>query len=192
MLRLCDKSWCPPLISLSSIFDQTVIAMTNRKWMGLALALALLPGAGNAQTLVTERNLSLNAAREAATTALEQCRNDGFRVTVTVLDRYGRSRVVLHDDGASPHTIENSLRKTYTALTFKQPSGDAGKRFNAMPGGVGFLSLQNVTPIEGGLPIRARNDVVGAIGVSGAPMGNLDAVCAQAGIDRIAKGLTGG
>jgi uncharacterized protein GlcG (DUF336 family) len=166
--------------------------MINRKWIGIAAMLALLPGAANAQTLVTERNLSLNAAREAANAALEQCRNDGFRVTVTVLDRHGRTRVVLHDDGASPHTIENSLRKTYTALTFKQPSGDAGKRLLASPGGVGFLSLENVTTIEGGLPIRARNEVVGSIGVSGAPMGNLDAVCAQAGIDRIAKGLTGG
>jgi uncharacterized protein GlcG (DUF336 family) len=166
--------------------------MISKQWIGLNVALALLPCAAQAQVLVTERNISLNAARDAANAALEQCRKDGYRVTVTVLDRNGRTRVVLHDDGASPHTIENSFRKTYTALTFRQPSGEAGKRFTANPAGAGFLSLENVTTIEGGLPIRAGNEVVGSIGVSGAPMGNLDAVCAQIGIDRIAQGLTKG
>ncbi|HXJ10517.1 MAG TPA: hypothetical protein VNH12_13520 [Burkholderiales bacterium] len=39
--------------------------------------------------------------------------------------------------------------------------------------------------------MKAGNDMVGAIGVSGAPGGDKDAVCAQAGIDRIAKGLGG-
>jgi uncharacterized protein GlcG (DUF336 family) len=167
--------------------------MPSRKWMALAVAAALIPSTGHAQTaLVTERNISLNAAREAANGALEQCRKDGHRVTVTVLDRGGRARVVLHDDGASPHTIENSLRKTYTALTFRQPSGEAGKRFTSSPANAGFLYLDKVTTIEGGLPIRAGNEVVGSIGVSGAPSGDRDAVCAQSGIDRIAKALGAG
>ncbi|MDB5839727.1 MAG: hypothetical protein JWQ23_1679 [Herminiimonas sp.] len=159
--------------------------------ISLAVSFALASHAGQSQILIAERNLSFNAADEAAHAALEQCRKNGFRVTVTVLDRYGRTRVVLHDDGASPHTIENSLRKTYTALTFRQPSGDAGKRFTANPAGTGFLSLQNVTTIEGGLPILAGTEVVGSIGISGAPSGDRDALCAQAGIDRIAKGLSG-
>jgi uncharacterized protein GlcG (DUF336 family) len=83
------------------------------------------------------------------------------------------------------------LRKTYTALTFRQPSGDAGKRFASDPLNTGFLFLDKVTTIEGGLPIRAGNEVVGSIGVSGAPNAAQDTVCAQAGINRIAKGLGG-
>jgi uncharacterized protein GlcG (DUF336 family) len=166
--------------------------MISAKCMTVVIAAALVPCAGYAQTLVTERNISLNAAREAANAALDQCHKDGFRITVTVLDRNARSKVVLHDDGASPHTIENSFRKTYTALTFRQSSGDAGKRFTSDPANAGFLYLENVTTIAGGLPIRAGNDVVGSIGVSGAPKGDQDAICAQAGIDRIAKGLAGG
>jgi uncharacterized protein GlcG (DUF336 family) len=55
-----------------------------------------------------------------------------------------------------------------------------------------MLSLDKITAVEGGLPIMAGKDVVGAIGVSGAPGGEKDAVCAQAGVDRIAKGLAGG
>jgi uncharacterized protein GlcG (DUF336 family) len=165
--------------------------MTRKIRFSLAVLMALAPCV-HAQGLLTERNISLNAAYEAASGALTQCRKDGFRVTVTVLDRSGHTSVVLHDDGASPHTMENSLRKSYTALTFRQPSGDAGKRFTASPLNLGFLHLDKVTTLAGGLPIRAGNEVVGAIGISGAPMGDQDAVCAQVGIDRIAKALSGG
>lgn len=166
--------------------------MTSKSWFGLAVSMALAPAAVYAQALLTERNLALNAAYDVASGALAQCRKDGFRVTVTVLERGGRTRVVLQDDGASPHTVENSLRKAYTALTFRQPSGDAGKRFTANPANLGFLHLSNVTTLPGGLPIRAGNEVVGAIGISGAPMGEQDAACAQVGIDRIAKELKPG
>jgi len=94
----------------------------------VAAILVLVPYAAHPQTLVPERTLALNAAHEVVTAALEQCRQDGSHVTVTILDRAGRTAAVLHDDGANPHTIENSLRKAYTSLTFRTPSGEYGKR----------------------------------------------------------------
>ncbi len=166
--------------------------MRNNSSIVLALSLAALPLAASAQALLTERNISFAAAHDAAVAALEQCRKDGHHVTVTVLDRSGRTRVVLHDDGTNPHTIENSLRKAYTSLTFRVPSGDFGKRLTGTPTLVGLLSLEKITTLEGALPIFAGKDLVGSIGVSGAPGGEKDAVCAQAGIDRIAKGLGAG
>jgi uncharacterized protein GlcG (DUF336 family) len=181
-----------PLLALIFHTAQlTETPMVNRNWISLLVPLCLWPYAALAQpqALITERNISLDAAHDAAVGTLEQCRKDGLRVTVTVLDRNGSTRAVLHDNGASPHTIENSLRKAYTALTFRQPSGDAGKRFTSDPANAGFLYLDKVTTLAGGLPIRAGNEVVGAIGVSGAPKGEQDAVCSQAGIDRIAKAL---
>lgn len=160
------------------------------KLTALAAMLAILPGFAGAQAVLNVRTLSYNAAHEAATTALETCRESGYTVTVTVLDRLGRTKVVLHDDNANPHTIENSLRKAYTSLTSRTPSGEYGKRVTANPSSVGVLSLDKITTLEGGLPIFAGKDVVGAIGVSGAPGGDKDAACGQAGIDRIAKGLS--
>jgi uncharacterized protein GlcG (DUF336 family) len=59
------------------------------------------------------------------------------------------------------------------------------------PTGAGTLHLANITTAEGALPIMAGQELVGSIGVSGAPGGDKDAVCAQTGIDRIAKGLGG-
>ncbi|HEX9869061.1 MAG TPA: heme-binding protein [Candidatus Tectomicrobia bacterium] len=81
----------------------------------VAAILVLVPYAAHPRTLVPERTLALNAAHEVVTAALEQCHKDGSHVTVTVLNRDGRTAVVLHDDGDNPHTIENSLRKAYTS-----------------------------------------------------------------------------
>jgi uncharacterized protein GlcG (DUF336 family) len=159
------------------------------KSMAAAALVALIPSLANAQAVLNVRTLSFAAAHEAATVALEQCKKNGYAVTVTVLDRLGRTKVVLHDDGANPHTIENSLRKAYTSLTSRVPSGDYGKRVTANPTSVGVLNLDKITTLEGALPIVSGQDLVGSIGVSGAPGGDKDAACAQAGIDRIAKGL---
>jgi uncharacterized protein GlcG (DUF336 family) len=148
-------------------------------------------GTAAAQALVTERTISVDAAREAATAALERCRKDGYNVTVTVVNKAGRVKAQLHDDNAGPHTLENSFRKAYTSITFKDDSGAFGARTAKNPPPHPALVLANVTTAEGALLIRAGNEIVGAIGVSGAPGGARDAVCAQAGIDRIAKGLGG-
>ena len=142
-----------------------------------------------AQALVTERGLSMNAALELASASLERCRADGYKVSITVLNRHARTAVVLSDDGVNPHTVENSLRKAYTAFTTRNPTADMAKR--AQPGLSGFMLLDKITPIEGGLPIFAGKDLVGSVGISGAPGGEKDAACAQVGIDKIAKGLAG-
>jgi uncharacterized protein GlcG (DUF336 family) len=153
------------------------------------LWLALTSGAQaqSATGLVTERGLALNAAMELATASLERCRADGYKVTVTVLNRHARTAVVVSDDGANPHTVENSLRKAYTAFTTKAPSLELGKR--PQPNLMGFILLDKITTIEGGLPVFAGKDLVGAIGISGAPGGDKDSACAQVGIDKISKAL---
>jgi uncharacterized protein GlcG (DUF336 family) len=156
-----------------------------------------LPCAVSAQALITERTLAVAAANEAAMAALEQCRKEGHRVSVTVLDHAARTRVMLRDDGANPHTVQHSLNKAYTALTYRTASGEYGKRAAAgFPGSAGPLHLDKISTAAGGLPILAGKDIVGAIGVSGSPGtpggppgGASDEKCAQAGIDRIAKKL---
>jgi uncharacterized protein GlcG (DUF336 family) len=169
--------------------------MKNRRWMFIAAILASFPCAG-AQTLVTERSISVEAAQEAARGALEHCRKEGHHVTVTVLDHAARTKVVLRDDGSNPHSVEHSFRKAYTALTYRMPSGEYGKRAATnFPASAGPLRLPNITTAAGGLPIFAGKEIVGSIGISGTPGsgggGATDAKCGQAGIDRIAKGLEG-
>ncbi len=140
-----------------------------------------------AQALVTERSISVAAALELASAALERCRADGYKVTITVINRHTRPAVVLSDDGANPHTIENSLRKAYTAFTTRTATVEMAKR--PQPALAGFMLLEKISPLDGGLPIFAGKELVGAVGISGAPGGDKDAACAQVGIDKIAKAL---
>lgn len=151
------------------------------------MAACLVSSVASAQALVTERGISVNAALDLATAALERCRADGYKVTITVLNRHARTAIVISDDGVNPHTVENSMRKAYTAFTTRTATAEMAKR--SQPGLSGFMLLDKITPIEGGLPIFAGKELVGAVGVSGAPGGEKDAACAQVGIDKIAKGL---
>ncbi len=138
--------------------------------------------------LVSERTISTDTALELAQASLERCRADGFKVTVTVINRHTRTAVVLSDDGVNPHTIENAYRKAYTAFTTRTGTVEMAKR--AQPGLSAFMLLANITALDGGVPIFASNkELVGAIGISGAPGGEKDTACAMAGLEKIAAKL---
>jgi uncharacterized protein GlcG (DUF336 family) len=94
----------------------------------------------------------------------------------------------LRGDGSSPHTFENSLRKAYTARTFRSPSGDLAERVKTNPT-LSAVYLHNVIAAQGALPIKLGDEVIGAVGVSGAPGGEKDEACSKAGIDKVAAGL---
>lgn len=164
--------------------------MNARRGILAAAAIAAM-GPAAAQTVVPEPALSADAAMEVATGALAQCRKEGQKVSVTVVDQAGRPKVSIRDDGAAPHTVEHSLRKAYTALTYRMPSADYGKRVAESKGGIGPQLLANVTSAAGGVPIKFGAATVGAVGVSGTPSsaggGEGDAKCAEAGIARLAK-----
>ena len=161
----------------------------------MLLALAALPASAAAQAVVNEPALSTNAALEVASASLAHCRKEGQKVSVTVVDHAGRAKVQVRDDGAAPHTAEHSLRKAYTALTYKTPSAAYGKRAADSRGAIGPQLLPNITTAAGGVPIRAGSAVIGAVGVSGTPGsaggGEADEKCAEAGIEKIGKELAG-
>ena len=140
-----------------------------------------------AQGLVTQKNVSLAMAQTIAQAALAQCESMGFKVSVAVVDRGGLTIVMLRGDGAGLHTPEGAERKAYTARTFSQPSADFVKRLSDRPDTVGSRQYTRVLALGGGLPIKAGNEVVGAIGVSGSP--GTDDVCSQAGIDKVTDQL---
>jgi len=168
--------------------------MNTARLKVLILASALVSGnALSADTLVSERQIGVDAALVVAQAALAACRHHGSVVTITILDRADRVVVSLRDDGASPHSVEHSLRKAHTALTYNMPSSEYGKGAVANPGSAGTLHLANITTAAGGLPIRAGDTLVGAIGISGTPGakggGSADEGCAKAGLEKIAGGL---
>jgi uncharacterized protein GlcG (DUF336 family) len=153
---------------------------------GIALA-AALPSLAHAQGLVTQKNIPLAMAQTIANAAMEKCKEMGYKVSVTVVDRDGLPIVMLRGDGAGLHTPEGSDRKAYTARTFSAPSADFVKRMINDPTAVGSREYTRVLALPGGLPIKVGDDVVGAVGVSGSP--GKDDDCSKAGIDKVADQL---
>src|SRR5262245_54157291 len=151
-----------------------------------ALACALVAPA-SAQLLV-EKGLSAAQAFTIAQTAIETCKANGYRVSVTVVGRNGEVLLQVRGDGTGPHTMENSFRKAYTSRTFRSPSGDFEKRVKDNPT-IGLAHLSNVVGSQGALPIKVGDDVIGAAGASGAPGGEKDEACIKAGLDKIADQL---
>lgn len=164
-------------------------ATTNRYFSlaaGVGLASALVTSAP--ADLLARKDLSLDAALTIATTAAATCKAQGYRVTVHVIGRNAEVIVAIRGDNASPHTFENSFRKAYTARTMRRPSADLAKRLKENPT-LGHQHLSNFVALAGALPIKIGEDTIGAVGVSGAPGGEKDEVCAKAGIDKVAAEL---
>jgi uncharacterized protein GlcG (DUF336 family) len=162
------------------------MSLSLKTFAGLAIATAL-SSTVFAQALITQKNISLAMAQTIAQAALAQCESMGFKVSAAVVDRGGLTIVMLRGDGAGLHTPEGAERKAYTARTFSQPSADFVKRLSDRPDTAGSRQYTRVLALGGGLPIKAGNEVVGAVGVSGSP--GKDDVCSQAGIDKVADQL---
>jgi len=158
--------------------------MTCLAAIGVAGMLAA-PAAGQ---LLTQKSLSAGMAMSIAQTALETCTKQGYNVSVHVLGRNGEVLVAMRGDNAPPHTMENSQRKAYTSRTFRIPSGEFVQRVKDNPT-LGAVHLTGIIAAQGALPIKAGDEVIGAVGVSGAPGGEKDEVCAKAGIDKVADQL---
>lgn len=139
---------------------------------------------GNAQGLLTQKALSEQAALTITQGALDSCHAAGYHISVVVLDASGLVKVQVRGDGTGPHTFEHARRKAYTALTFKRTSEETAKAWAASTTPVPVI--EGTVGAAGGVPIKAGNDVIGAIGVSGAPGGDKDEACASAGIAKIA------
>ena len=165
------------------------VALAIAAWATPAAAAA--PGGGGCGTctLLNQKTLSLDLARGIAQAALARCRADGNHVSVTVLDRDGLVKIAFRDDGAGPHTLTTSRRKAFTALTFKQPSGQWADRVLSQPAIAGLKDTAGTIALAGGMPLKAGGEVVGAIGVSGSPGGDKDEACANAGIAGFADKL---
>jgi len=138
--------------------------------------------------LLEHKDIPAEMAVTIATTAIATCKTNGFAVSSTIVGRNGEIIVQIRGDNTGPHTIENSFRTAYTARTFRVPSGEIVTRVKNDPT-LGLVHLANVVAIQGALPIKVGDQVIGAAGVSGAPGGDKDEVCAKAGVDKIADQL---
>ena len=152
----------------------------------LALAIGVFVAVASAQELPFQKILPLELAREAASAALAACEAKGYRVSVAVVDGGGHVKVLIKGDGAGPHTLDSSRRKAYTALSLRRRTSDLVALIAKQPAAAGLRDMnEDILILGGGMPIEAAGEVIGGIGVGGAPGGEKDEACARAGIDSI-------
>lgn len=152
----------------------------------VVMGLAGTPWGQASEELPKESVLPLGMAQRAVQAAVEACKKDGYRVSVSVVDRAGILRAMGRADGAGPHTVDSSRKKAYTAASLRRPTTELADLINKVPSLQALREMNdNVLMLGGGLPIELAGDVVGGIGVGGAPGAHLDDACAQAGLDAI-------
>jgi uncharacterized protein GlcG (DUF336 family) len=162
-----------------------------KRWSGvLCVTAALAAGSAPAQEATyTVKLMTPETALKAAQAALKKCRDDGFQVAVAVVDRGGTTQVLLRDRFAGPHTVRMAIDKAWTAVSFRTSTAELAKATQPGSPQSGIRHRPRVAAVAGGLLIESGGSLVGGIGVSGAPGGDRDDVCAKAGIDAIRDSL---
>lgn len=164
--------------------------MTMKKYTAIFAFLGLTfisAQAAAEDTLILKRPImTLDAAEKIARTAIDTCRKKGINIGVTVVDRSGQTLVVMRDTLAMPLTLDISRQKAYSALSFNSTTAALEGRFKG-PGSI--AKVDGVITSAGGIPITAAGNILGGIGVSGAPSGKTDEECATAGLKSVSTDL---
>lgn len=153
------------------------------KLTGALLVAGCLAGAAQAEDVIKVRLMGSDLAADIARGAVHDCREKGYQVSAVVLDRAGDMMAVQRDTFARRHTIEIAARKAGLTImsgvdsgTMQESRQDIARQLNHMEG---------VIVMNGAIAIRAAGSLIGAVGVSGAPGGDIDAACATAGIEAV-------
>jgi len=155
--------------------------------VGLIFNLSFGTGVATAQdeALFSTQSLVPETALKAVNAALKKCRADGYQVAVAVVDRAGVLQALVRDRFAGAHTNDTARRKAWTAASFRSDTTQIVQFLADNPQQTGILQVSEAMLVGGGRVIDAGGSLVGAIGVSGAPNGELDDACAAAGVGAI-------
>lgn len=145
------------------------------------LCSTLMPLMAIAEDVVKESTIGMELARDLASSAIEACRENGYAVSAVVVDRHGNLKAALRDDYASRFTLQIAEEKANSTVmsglksgAFRKQRGDIRPELNHVDG---------ILMMVGAVPIVKAGIRLGAIGVSGAPGGEKDEVCAQKALD---------
>ena len=149
------------------------------------LSLTLAAPLANAQAVRSEKNMSLELATQIAAASVAACAANGYAVTATVVDRAGSVRAVQRADNAGPHTLGASEQKAFTSASAKNTTLAMMEGAQKNPAAATLVYIPGFLLVGGGVPVKVGTEVIGAVGVGGAPGGHLDEQCAMAGLDKV-------
>ena len=142
-------------------------------------------GATQAQDVGSEKTVSLKLAHDMAAAAVEDCSSKGYNTVAVVVDRSGYMKALLRAENARPHAIDIAIRKAHTAAMLGYETRILAENIGKGVTPASITNTPNFTSLLGGFPIKAGNDVIGGIGVSGAPGGPLDAACVETAFKKV-------
>lgn len=151
--------------------------------LGCAFILLMASGPIHAKDVVTDKSIGMELARDIASATVLACRKAGYSVSAVVVDRHGIMRAALRDDSASRFTLEIAERKANMTVMAWTDSGAFRKARKDIQQELNHIS--GLIVMEGGIKIVASGYNIGAVGVSGAPGGDKDAMCAIKGIEKL-------
>jgi uncharacterized protein GlcG (DUF336 family) len=157
----------------------------------IALVFVAVPAGVFAQGVINMPKLSSPLANQLVGDSVAICAKRGYKVWAVVVDLDGVRQAVLRGDGAPIHSQDNAYYKAYSAASLTLGRGEGSTKevsdrmAKAAPSTVPQTPLPNVTYAVGGVTIKAGNVAIGAIGVSGAPGGQLDEACAREALAKI-------
>lgn len=160
----------------------------NRTATFLPFVLTLAAAPAAAQLIPTHR-IPAMLANEAVATAVATCASQGYNESAVLVDADGVVQAMLRGDGAGVHTLENARTKAFTSAAYKSDQSQLVARAKAGPTSPALTRLPGLILSEGAVVIKTGNEVIGAIGASGAPGGEKDEACARAGLAKIADRL---
>ena len=153
----------------------------------LSTAAVLIATAALAQAegVRTEKNMSLELANQIVAAGVAAYAANGHAVVVTVVDRAGGVRALQRADNAGPHSLGSAERKAWTSASAKAPTSVLMEAAQKNPGAANLVYLPGFLLLGGGVPVKVGNEVIGGVGVAGAPSGHLDEQCALAALDKV-------
>ncbi len=127
--------------------------------------------------------LTISDVTQILDAARAEAERNNWPVTIAIVDDGGHLLASLRLDEAAPISAYIAVEKARTSALARRESKQYEDMVNA--GRTAFLSAPLVTSLEGGVPLLAHGQVVGAIGVSGVKP-DQDAQIAKAGAQSIA------
>src|SRR6516162_7421939 len=157
--------------------------------LSLALVLSLAPAAFAAD-VAAQPTLTLEGAKRAVAAAIAYAHSHGAPgAAIAVVDAGGHTICLERLDGTFPASADVSIGKARTAANFGRPTRGMEDSINKnRPALAAVAAVTPFTPLQGGIPIVVGQQVVGAIGVSGAASAQQDEEIAIAGAGAFQNG----
>ena len=169
-------------------FRFTAAKMAGAALVACAMNISMVSGAA-AMPVVSQSNLSTGAALKLVRKAVHECKKDGFNVSAAVVDASGVLLAHLRHNSAGPHTVSSAFRKAFSSASLRRDTGGLAELIVNVPTTAGLQFMNdNLLLLQGGLPISVGGEVVGGIGVGGAPGGQLDEACAAKALQSLNDG----